>query len=272
MEDQLRLPLFLYAGLCTGLPTVIWTFYDLRHHQNAGGTISAFIVSLIISETVELLLSPFLITWLGHAPNTLGMPCLGSSSCWVLLSSFAEARLCGLHFHQLVALEGIVYMMYPLSPPPHPLDFFFPLMLSLGIFLCVVICNLFSTGYNINLIFCVVPVILALITIVLAFRLPYSSNAPLRRRCPSFTVLAVGLFTLLLYMPCLVLSLINFPLPFYASPWATTVVPIMSFRLVTEPLLCVLVSNEALKTQALQRLSVAKRLKTDMLSPDPSDS
>ncbi|XP_041925598.1 uncharacterized protein LOC121689656 [Alosa sapidissima] len=233
MAVEIVLSLFLSAGLCAGLPTVIWALYSLRRHQDAGGHVSAFIILLILSDIAELLMSPFVNT------NFLdGNPCYRFLPCWVLYSVFSVARLGGLHFHQLVVLKGILSLVYP-SCSVH---FLWCLIFSVTMWIFVICCHFFTFGYTINLIFCVVPVILAIITSVFTIRLSHSSPSPLRHKRPGFSVLAVALFTLVvLYMPCLVLSCVTYPDPFYDSPWATTVVSIMSLRVVTEPLLCVLV-------------------------------
>ena len=158
--------LFFSASLCAGLPTIVWALYRLRRHQEEGGTVSAFVVSLIFSDILEVVLSPFLNTSLLERG-----PC---SPCEVLFFSVIGARLCGLHFHQLVALEGILRLTYPHSSS-HFFHVFLPPALSLTVWITVISCNFFPIGLFINLIICVVPVILAFITSALTFRLSSSS-------------------------------------------------------------------------------------------------
>ncbi|XP_041925599.1 uncharacterized protein LOC121689657 [Alosa sapidissima] len=244
MADEIWLSLFLSAGLCVGLPTVIWALYSLRRHQKAGGHVSAFIYSLIASDILELLLSPFLNTCFLQ-----GIPSHDRSPCWMLCFSFAGARICGLHFHQLVAFEGVLFLTYP-KPSSHFFGVVFPTALSLSVWIFVSGINGFTTGYIINLIFCVVPVILAIITSVLTFRLPRSSVGLLSHKRSGFKVLRTALSTLIvLYIPCLVIYSMDFPGLDSESSWLNGAVAIMSLRVVTEPLLCVLVCRETYKCQ-----------------------
>ena len=235
--------LFFSAGLCAGLPTIVWALYRLRRHQEEGGTVSAFLVSLIVSNILELVLNPFLITCF-----------LQRSSCStrdVLLLSFAEARLCGLHFHQLVALEGILCLTYPHSSS-HFFHVFLPPALSLTVWITVISCNFFFIGHIINLIICLVSVILAFITSALTSRL-WSLSAGLLMQ-PGFKVFVTAMLTLIiLYIPCLVIYGMNLLYLRSESSWDNGAVAVMSLRLVTEPVLCVLVCGETLKCQPPQR-------------------
>ena len=239
MAEVLLLPVFLYASLCAGLPTIVWALYHLRRHQQEGGTVSAFVVSLIVSDILELVLSPFLNTSLLERG-----PC---SPCEVLFFSVIGARLCGLHFHQLVALEGILCLTYPHSSS-HFFHVFLPPALSLTVWITVISCNFFSTiGYIINVIICVVPVILAFITSALTLRLSSSSAGLLRHKQRSFKVLVTAVFTLVfLYIPGPVIYGMDTYYVNHGSSWVTWVLVVMSLRLVTDPLLCVLVCRETL--------------------------
>src|SRR4029434_1666266 len=166
MAEEIWMSVFFSAGLCAGMPTIVWALYHLRRHQQEGGTVSAFVVSLIFSDIWDLVLSPFLIIWLLQRG-----PC---SPCEALFFSFVEARLCGLHFHQLVVLEGILCLTYPHSSS-HFFNVFLPPALSLTVLITVISCNFFfPIGHIINLIIGVVPVILAFITNALTFRLSSS--------------------------------------------------------------------------------------------------
>ncbi|XP_062372019.1 C-type mannose receptor 2-like [Sardina pilchardus] len=119
MTEEIRLSLFLSAGLCAGLPTVIWALYSLRRHQDAGGHVSAFAITLIFSNMMELFSSPF-----------------------------------------LVAREWILSLVYPSCS----VSFLWSSILSGTVWIFVVSCHFHTVGYTINLILCVVPVVLAIIT------------------------------------------------------------------------------------------------------------
>lgn len=226
----------LSAGLCLGLPSVTWALFSLKGLKDGGGRISPFIFFLIYSDIMELLLCPFVNTRLLE-----GTPCHTILTCCSLCVLLAVARLCGLHFHQLVALQGILSLVYP----AHTVHFLWSSILGVIVWIFVVTCQFFEVGYICNLIACFVPVTLVLITSILTVKASLAfARSPDRRKFPGFNILAFALSTLVLYMPCIILSCVNYPDPFYQSSWVPAVVSIMSLRLVTEPLLCVLVCRE----------------------------
>ncbi|KAI4881573.1 hypothetical protein NFI96_009995 [Prochilodus magdalenae] len=59
---KIRLSIFLIAGLCVGLPALVWALRVLYGHYKSGGRISTFIIMLLLSDLLELLLSPYVVT------------------------------------------------------------------------------------------------------------------------------------------------------------------------------------------------------------------
>lgn len=197
MVEEMLLSLSLSACLCLGLPSVIWTLYSLRKYQDAGGTITAFTVAFIGSDVLELVISPFVGTMLLE-----GYDCNPHLPCWVLYSGLSISRICGLQLHQLVALEGILALVYP----QHSVSFFWSSMLSVTVWIFVMISHFFSIGYTINLIFCAVPVTLAIVVNGFIIRLSLLCYGSVRHRHPGLPVVAVSLLILaVVYMPILIL-------------------------------------------------------------------
>ncbi|KAI4888764.1 hypothetical protein NFI96_009589, partial [Prochilodus magdalenae] len=54
--------IFLIAGLCGGLPALVWGLRVLYGHYKSGGRISALVIMLLLSDLLELLLSPYVVT------------------------------------------------------------------------------------------------------------------------------------------------------------------------------------------------------------------
>ncbi|KAI4879402.1 hypothetical protein NFI96_004158, partial [Prochilodus magdalenae] len=57
LAGKIRLSIFLIAGLCGGLPALVWALRVLYGHYKSGGRISALVIMLLLSDLLELLLS-----------------------------------------------------------------------------------------------------------------------------------------------------------------------------------------------------------------------
>lgn len=247
MAEELALSLSLSVGLCAGLPTTAWCLLSLRRQRQAGGHISFFVASLLVSNMLEMALSPFVNTRLLER-----RPCLHHRlPCWPLYSAFAEERLCGLHFHQLVALEGVLAAHYR-TVTSNFWGTFLTLTVTLSLWVVVISSNFFGFyGYVVNLLLCSLPVVLAVTTTMLTLKVLVSSDGPPVCKRSGLKVLAAALaIFLVLYLPCLVIGCVSFPKPFFDSDWATVAVSVMSLRVVVEPLFCVLVVGEIVKNQS----------------------
>ncbi len=53
--------IFIFISVCAGLPALAWSVSDLIHHRKNGHRISVFILLLLLTDIVELLLSPHIL-------------------------------------------------------------------------------------------------------------------------------------------------------------------------------------------------------------------
>ncbi|XP_028841759.1 uncharacterized protein LOC114793792 [Denticeps clupeoides] len=100
-----RSTIFLITGLCVGLPLLVWVLRSLYLHVRQGGRVSVFIISLVLTDLLDLVLSPVLIAafW---APFT--------HLTDVVYLLLVCSKVCGLHFHLLVTLEATISEAHPL--------------------------------------------------------------------------------------------------------------------------------------------------------------
>ncbi len=110
LEIKVRLSIFIITAACAGLPALVWSVRDLIHHRKNGHRISVFIILLLLTDFLELFLSPYIL--LKHLLDEI--PSYKDWTCWVLWSLWWSLRVCGLLLNQLVALEGILSVKYPL--------------------------------------------------------------------------------------------------------------------------------------------------------------
>lgn len=101
---NIRHSIFLITGMCVGLPLVVWVLCVQRHHKLSGRRTSVFVTTLLLTDLVEMVLSPVIL---------LSQAVRGNGPISLL---FFGVRYCGLHFHQMVALEGVMARTYlPIS-------------------------------------------------------------------------------------------------------------------------------------------------------------
>ncbi|KAI4898405.1 hypothetical protein NFI96_009822, partial [Prochilodus magdalenae] len=106
---EIRLSIFLIAGLCAGLPALVWALRVLYGHYKSGGRISALVIMLLLSDLLELLLSPYVVTKLLQDDD-----CWDSSwTCRLLTSVWSASVIYGLHLQQVVALEAALSSRHP---------------------------------------------------------------------------------------------------------------------------------------------------------------
>ncbi len=138
LEKKVRWSIFIIISVCAGLPALVWSVSDLIHHRKNGHRISAFIILLLLTDSVEILLSPYILAI--HLLDDIT-----SYKDWtyrVFWSLWWSSRVCGLLLHQLVALEGIISVKYPLytafvfSSPPF-------IIFYILVFLCIIIWMIF---------------------------------------------------------------------------------------------------------------------------------
>lgn len=253
-----RLSIFLIIGLCLGSTAVAWVLRLLLQHVRAGGRVSVFIVFLLLSVILELFLIPFIVGSLlfGFQCEILKKHEYGNKCSTFLIGAFIGTRLCGLCFHQLVALEGSMSLRPPcaftrLSSP------FFSIPICLTVWICSSTFIIHPTPFVvIGFILFAVAVIAAVLTCVVTFK-TFQSHSGAGET--SYTVRGTGLRILVVAMGSLWLLYFPFFVWFCVllgedlkgfSHTASMFVCIMGFRVVGDPLLCLLVWRENTQRQA----------------------
>ncbi len=199
LEIKVRLLIFTITGACAGLPALVWSVSKIKHHRRNGHHISAFII-LLLTDFVELFLSPYILKYL--------LDEFSSFMDWtfrVLWSLWGMSKACGLLLNQLVALEGILSVKYPLyaaSALSPCFIIFFILMI-----LCIIIGQVFlhSVYY---LFVAVLVLIVSVITWIISCGVSCCADCHSHTsRKPDHHILVVFIFTLLvIYLPFTVFS------------------------------------------------------------------
>ncbi len=244
LEMKVRWSMFIITAACAGLPALVWSVRDLIHHRKNGHRISVFIILLLLTDFVELFLSPYIL--LKHLLDEITW-----NADWtirIFLSLWSSSRDCGLLLNQLVALEGILSVKYPLytaSVFSSPCFIIFYIL----VFLCIIIWSfvLFFLRYYLFFI-----IFASVIMWIISCRASCSADRHSHTsRKPDRHILIVFIFTLLvLYLPFILILFFMSTLylhkinnVFYI-PWL-----LMSVRLISDPLLCVLVCRQNLRMQ-----------------------
>ncbi len=61
LEIKVRWSIFIITAVCAGLPALVWSVRDLIHHRKNGHRTSVFIILLLLTDSVEILLSPYIL-------------------------------------------------------------------------------------------------------------------------------------------------------------------------------------------------------------------
>ncbi|XP_060747913.1 uncharacterized protein LOC132860667 [Tachysurus vachellii] len=116
----IRLSIFLIAGECAGFPALIWALSVLYLHYKSGGRTSVFAVFLLLSDLLELILTPFLVTYIFKEDF---------NPCGIIFGLLFGARLLGQLLHQTV----IRYLLpVDVFSPPCSIVFFIVFLLAVG--------------------------------------------------------------------------------------------------------------------------------------------
>ena len=229
-----RLLAILITGLCMGLPMLGWAFRSMHFYRRAGGRITHFTVCLLLSDVLELLLLTFLMV------EQLNLCDLKVYPCWIWFPLSVAVRLSALHFHQLVAMEGILALSFPqcwarLSSSAVAVP------LSVSLWLCALSFYLSPVCIVVNVVLSAVPVVLLVLSLVLTLKTqPHVAPRP-------WPVLGVAAATLVgvSWPTCaLFFGILS------GVVWLHVIFFIMQVRLVTDPLLCVLVWRATSRTQS----------------------
>ncbi|KAI4891355.1 hypothetical protein NFI96_007315 [Prochilodus magdalenae] len=252
---KIRLSIFLTAGLCGGLPALVWGLRVLYDHYKSGGRISALVIRLLLCDLLELLLSPYVVAKLLQNDY-----CWDSSwTCRLLTSLWSTLMIYGFHVQQVVALEAA----FSFRHPPCSAHAVFPscsIIISIIVFIYFLLCEAFGATLLVVLILPLLIMITVTSCIVTCRAPAQINNIPYRTRRPSSTVLAFVTSTLILYgtftSVCAVTYIVYYldhqmysrnGEEYYMGrsryAWHVFVmgVCLMSLNVIIDPLLCVLV-------------------------------
>ncbi len=246
LETRVRLSIFIFISECAGLPALAWSVSDLIHHRKNGHRISVFIIFLLLTDFLELLLSPYILA--KHLLEEISW--YMDWTCWFYWALWWSSRVCGLLLNQLVALEGIISVKYPLYTA---FVFSSPcfIIYYILVFLWIIIGHMFFHEYY--LFFIVFVLIASVVTWIISCGASCSADRHSHTsRKPDHHILVVFIFNLLvIYMPFILLNFIFTINPALCRSLPVWLNPIflMSVRLISDPLLCVLVCRQSLRIQ-----------------------
>ncbi|KAI4900753.1 hypothetical protein NFI96_009584 [Prochilodus magdalenae] len=237
---KIRLSIFLIARLCGGLAALVWALRVLYGHCMNGGRISALVIMLLLSDLLELVLSPYLVTKL-----LLDEPCWDSSwTCRIVTSLWSASLFYGLHLQQVVVLEAALSSRHPRCTA----HAFFPacsVITSIIVFISFVLCEVFRATYLVLLCLPLLLMITLTSCIVTCRAPPQTSSTPCRTRKPSSAALVFATLTLILYGTFIIINVT------IGLSWGLWVVyfSLLSLRVVIDPVVCVLVYRKDLRLQ-----------------------
>ncbi len=223
--------IFLITSVCVGLPALVWALRLLYLHIKIRGRISAFIVLLLLSDLIQLLLNIYIVTQ------------LLTKLYWTPDQFWSGLHWCGFQLHQLVALEGVLTLKYPL---------FSARICSVPCYIIIIILVLvFSVASGVtanNPVFA--PFLFSLGTSLAPLSLLVTCKAPPTPVSKNtYSVFIVAIVTsVMLYLPFMLIICMKFFISGGAPPsWYMMSVCLMSLRVISDPLLCVLVCRGNLR-------------------------
>ncbi len=239
---EIRLCIFLITTVCVGLPALVWAFRLLHLHRKIRGRISAFILLLLLTDLIQLLINLYIVTIIliqYRDPN------LEIILIWLGLN------WCGFHLHHLVALEGVSTLTYPLfsarifSLPCYIIISIIVLILSaVSVFLFVTqpIVNmrmlLFSLGISLT------PLLSLVVTFTITCK---ASSTPVSKNTRSMFAVAIVNFVML-YLPFMLVTCVHlFHMYRVDISWHMMCLCLISLRVISDPILCVLVCRGNLR-------------------------
>ncbi len=238
-SSYIRLCIFLITSVCVGLPALVWAFRLLYLHIKIREQISSFIILLLLSDLIQLLLNLYIVTQLLTILN------------WdpELFQFWSGLSLCGFHLHQLVALEGVLTLKYPLdarifSHPCYFIIFIFVLVFSVQIALFFFMGPFVNTNillFNIGTSLAYLCLLAVSLTITCK-----ASSTPVSENTRSVFTVAVFTFVML-YLPFLLFVCVTFFTGGVHTSWYVICLCLMSLRVISDPILCVLVCRGNLR-------------------------
>ncbi|KAL2078892.1 hypothetical protein ACEWY4_024636 [Coilia grayii] len=246
-----RLLAVVIPGLCVGLPTVVWALRAQGAHRRGGGRVTPFTFCLLLSDVLEVILLLFLLVLQLNVCTMLVFP------CWLWFPAAVGVRLCGMHFHQLAALEGTLAVTHPFCLERLAS---LPVSVPICITLWVSAFSLYVSPISliVNVVLCLVPLALLITNAVLTFRKP--TPAPpatcdpasglgqrAEKRPQGFAVVAIVSVSLVSVPTCgLFFGVLT------SIYWLYVIFFLMNLRLILDPLLCHMLWSEAVKRQLPQ--------------------
>lgn len=240
--QMIRLLIFFIGAVCVGVPCLIWAFYCVHLQRKTRGQISAFIILLLIIDLLQL---PIYISFF-------------ISHFFYTVIGYCFLKLCGLHLHQLVALEGVLTLKYPVvsayifSKPCY-------IIISIIILLFPLVCGLLAAfrglvGLNLGFGSILAPLCLLVVTGIITYKAPPTpSKTPVTDNRPGASVFLVTMVTLVvLYLPCVLVYCVGIFYFYIPYSWYVMSLCLLSLTVISEPLLCVLVCRENLSIQTKQ--------------------
>lgn len=233
--------IFLIASVCVGLPALVWAFRLLHLHRKIRGRISVFILLLLLNDLIQLPL---------HLYIRIDILTEYRSFILELGQFWFGLHWCGFHLHQLVALEGILTLKYPLwsarifSLPSYIIISILVLFFSI---VSALFRSLHSQNTNMSLFSLstsVVPLIVLSVSSTISCK---ASSTPVRKNS---SVLTVAILTfVMMYLPFMFIICVNF---FHLHSYVSSSCWVMFFclinsRVFSDSILCGLVCRENLR-------------------------
>lgn len=247
----IRLSIFFIAALCVGVPCLIWAFYFVHLQRKTRGRISAFIILLLLCDLLQLLLyiyivSELLSSGLSHVFHSV-----------IIVLGYFCLKVSGVHLQQLVSLEGILTLKYPLISA-HIFSTPCYIIISIIILIFPVMCALLMAFGGPGLYLAVgsilAPVCLLVVTGIITCKAPPTpARTPVSDNRPDASLFIVTMVTLVvLYLPCVLVHCVYILVFHMSVSWYVMSHCLLSLTVISEPLQCVLVCRENLSTQTTQ--------------------
>ncbi|KAI4887213.1 hypothetical protein NFI96_008580 [Prochilodus magdalenae] len=230
---------FLISSLCVAVPTLVWSLHCLYVCWKSGGRVSVFTIVLLLNVLLQSAFSP---PWI---MMNLDIPCRSEACDWTV-KLFATTDLCGLYLHQLVALESVLSLRYPLPTA----DLFSrpcSITLSVALYLLCLACAVLTV--YVGLPFALASTGISIVTFILTVKAPPTPhNVAVTNTRPGQWVLVVTMVTLIVfYLPSLVTQYLaslqavyRFADMRYLDSALLVTFSLRSLRLISDTLLCVL--------------------------------
>lgn len=240
-SSEIIIVIFFITSVCVGLPALVWALRLLHLHRKIRDRISVFILLLLLNDLIQLPLHLYILAYILTELE---------SFIDAVIQLWSGLHWCGFHLHQLVALEGILTLKYPLcSARIFSLPCYIIISTLVLFFSIVSALFIFTNSENRNMsLFSLstsfVPLILLAVSSIISCK---ASSTPVRKNS---SVLTVAILTfVLMYLPFMFLiwvDLLNLD-PYVNQSWWVISFCLINLRVISGPILCVLVCRENLR-------------------------